>query len=341
MAVRIKSRIIVACAWLVLGAAMIMVPTLVAMNALRATLAGHPVNLILTVICLVIGVIGLAWGIGSLILGERYDQQDRSGRRPRQRTPEEISRQVKRRIALAVPAMTISLLLVGAVGYASPRVAVEPALGELRSDETVRVVDKLTWYELVPDRRDRYDNVIEATTGLVFYPGGRVDPQAYAAMLRPLADAGYLVAVLKVPLSLAMIDIDHARSVINVHPEVDAWAVAGHSLGGVAAASYVDSDDRVDGLVLYASYPSAKIKRDDFQALSLFGSADDQTTAARVDAAKELLPPKTRYVQLDGATHDVYGDYGGETGDAAADRNLRAVIIKETTALLKAIKPAP
>ncbi len=341
MGVRIKSRVVVACAWLLLGAVMIIVPTLIALHGLRATLVGHPVNLVLTVLCLAIGIIGVLWAVASLILGERYDQVDRSGRRPRRRTPEELEQQAKRRIALAVPAMVISLVLVIAAGYASPRPATEQALGELSSDEKVRVVDKLTWYELAPDKKDKYDNLIVPTTGLVFYPGGRVDPQAYAAMLRPLAEAGYLVAVLKVPLSLAMIDIGHARSVIDVHPEIGAWAVAGHSVGGVAAAAYVDGDERVDGLVLYAAYPSAKIKRTDFAALSLYGSADEETTPGRVDATQSLLPEKTKYVQLGGATHDVFGDYGGTTGDAATDQESRTVIVKETAALLESIKPAP
>jgi dienelactone hydrolase len=341
MGLRIKSRVVVACAWLVLGAAMIIVPTVIALNSLRATLVGHPLNLILTAICLVIGIIGVLWAVASLILGERYDEHDRSGARPRRRTPEELRQQSKRRIILAVPALVISLLLVIAVGYASPRVATERALAGLASDEKVRVIDKLTWYELVPDRRDKYDNIIEPTVGMIFYPGGRIDPQAYAATLRPLAEAGYLVAVLKVPLSLAMIDIGHARSVIDVHPGIDAWAVSGHSLGGVAAAAYVDDDERVDGLVLYASYPAAAIKRTDFTALSLFGSADEQTTPARVDATKSLLPEQTRYVRLEGATHDVFGDYGGAAGDGAADGKSRETIVKETAALLEAIKPAP
>lgn len=340
MGVRIKSRVVVACVWLVLGAAMIIVPVLIALNGLRATLVGHPVNLVLTVLCLAIGIIGLLWAVASLILGERYDQLDRSGPRPRRRTPAELRRQANRRIALAVPAMVVSLVLVIATGYASPRPATEQALRELSSNETVRMVDKLTWYELVPDRRDKQDNLIAPTTGLVFYPGGRIDAQAYAAMLRPLAEAGYLVAVLKVPLSLAMIDIGHARSVIDVHPGIGAWAVAGHSVGGVAAAAYVDDDERVDGLVLYASYPAAAIKRTDLATLSLYGSADEQTTPARVDATKDLLPEQSRYVQLDGATHDVFGDYAGGAGDGT-DQESRVTIVKETVALLEAIKPAP
>jgi len=340
MGARIKSRIVIACVWLLLGAAMVVVPVLIALNSLRATLAGHPVNLVLTVLCLAVGVIGVLWAVASLILGERYDQYDRSERRPRRRTPEEVRRRSKRRIGLAVPAMIISLLLLVATGYASPRAATEQALAGLGSDSTVRLVDKLTWYELVPDRRDKADNPIDPVIGLVFYPGGRVDAQAYAAMLRPLADAGYLVAVLKVPLSLAMIDIDHARSVINVHPEVQAWAVGGHSVGGVAAAGYVDTDERVDGLVLYASYPAAKIKTADLAVLSVYGSADEQATPTRVESARPLLPEQTKYVELPGADHDIFGDYT-PPGDGEPDPKLRKTIVEETIALLESIKPAP
>ena len=39
---------------------------------------------------------------------------------------------------------------------------------------------------------------------LAFYPGARVDPLAYAPVLAPVAEAGYLVVLLKVPSGIAL-----------------------------------------------------------------------------------------------------------------------------------------
>ena len=107
--------------------------------------------------------------------------------------------------------------------------------------------------------------IIKPTTGLVFVPGARVESRAYARVLRPLAEAGYLVAVLKEPFGFAIVDPDHGKKVLDLHPEIAHWVVGGHSLGGTVAASLADNDDRVEGLVLFASYPADPIIRNDLK----------------------------------------------------------------------------
>ena len=69
--------------------------------------------------------------------------------------------------------------------------------------------------------------------------------------------AGYLVAVLKEPFGLSILDTNHALTVLGVHPEITYWAVGGHSLGGVTAASMADDEEQITGLVLYGAYPGA------------------------------------------------------------------------------------
>ena len=44
----------------------------------------------------------------------------------------------------------------------------------------------------------------EAETGLVFYPGGRVSPAAYAPAAHSLAASGNLVVIVSMPLNLAV-----------------------------------------------------------------------------------------------------------------------------------------
>ena len=92
--------------------------------------------------------------------------------------------------------------------------------------------------------------------GLVFYPGARVDARAYQDILGPLANAGYLVVILKVPLGIALLDTSQARAAMDRHPGITSWAVGGHSLGGVSASTFAKSNPDVSGLLLFASFPA-------------------------------------------------------------------------------------
>ena len=89
----------------------------------------------------------------------------------------------------------------------------------------MRLADRLGWYELIPVRQDASGDEIRPTAGLVFVPGARIDSRAYANVLRPLAEAGYLVAVLKEPFGFSFLDADHGKKVLDVHPEITDWAV--------------------------------------------------------------------------------------------------------------------
>jgi hypothetical protein len=128
--------------------------------------------------------------------------------------------------------------------------ATNVALQALESDPQVVVGQRAGYITFLPVGQS-------PTTGFIFYPGGRVDYRAYAPVLRMIAQQGYFVAVVDVNLNLAFFEINAADAVISNHPEVEHWAVGGHSLGGVAASSYAAKHlEDVDGLVLWASYPA-------------------------------------------------------------------------------------
>jgi len=94
-------------------------------------------------------------------------------------------------------------------------------------------------------------------SGLIYYPGGLVDPEAYAVTARGIADAGYMVVVPKMPLNLAFMGVSRADGIREDHPEIDSWVIGGHSLGGAMAAEYAKNNvDSLDGLIMFASYPA-------------------------------------------------------------------------------------
>ncbi|BCW65978.1 hypothetical protein NicSoilB4_07410 [Arthrobacter sp. NicSoilB4] len=156
----------------------------------------------------------------------------------------------------------------------------------------------------------------KASAGLVFYPGARVDARAYQDILRPLANAGYLVVILKVPLGIALLNTGQARGAMDRHPDITSWAVGGHSLGGVSAAGFASSNADVAGLLLFASYPAESMTDSShLSVLSISGSNDGLTTPDKIAASKPLLPPATVYATVEGGVHAFFGDYGDQPGD--------------------------
>ncbi len=185
------------------------------------------------------------------------------------------------------------LLLVGFLGWLRPFEAGPDALAALHSDGIVSVVDTPTTIELSPVGTE------QPTVGLVFSPGARVDSRAYAALLRPIAEAGYLVVILKEPFGLAITQIGQAAGPIADHPEITTWAVGGHSLGGVSAASFAaDNPASVSGLLLWASYPN--------------GDLSTTTPAGRIDLRQQRRadhPGRHRKVEGQPAgRHHLHGD---------------------------------
>jgi hypothetical protein len=240
-------------------------------------------------------------------------------------------------------------LLVGALAWSRPYPASPVAVAAMRSADGVRVSDRLTWFEMASTARDDDDQVVRPTTGLVLVPGARVDPRAYAHVLRPLARAGYLVTVLKEPFGVSLINPGHPGRVMKAHPEIAQWVVAGHSLGGVTAASFADGSPTVGeapvaGLVLWASYPARTLQRADLTVVSVSAELDELTTPAEVAAAKDDLPPDTTHVVVPGAVHSWFGDYGDQPGDGTptGDRaEAQTQITRATRDVLAAVTPKP
>ena len=113
----------------------------------------------------------------------------------------------------------------------------------LHSSPTVSVVDGETLLQFVPTSSN-------SKSGLIFICGSGVSAHAYAPMLRPIAEAGYAVFVVKLPFRFAPLEsqkqsaVDRAISVIGAHPEIVQWVISGHSLGGALACRAAQSDPK-------------------------------------------------------------------------------------------------
>ena len=151
-------------------------------------------------------------------------------------------------------------------------------------------------------------------SGLIFYPGGKVEARSYLPLLRRVADGGVFAVLCEMPLNLAVLDLNAADRMIERFPRVRRWAVGGHSLGGSMATQYAaNNPGKVGGLVLLASYAPSALP-EGVPALAVYGSEDGVMNRDRYALALELLPEYEEVV-IPGGNHAKFGDYGPQSGD--------------------------
>jgi pimeloyl-ACP methyl ester carboxylesterase len=184
----------------------------------------------------------------------------------------------------------------------------------------------------------------EPSTGLIFYPGGRVDPRSYAPAAREIAAEGYLAVIVPMPLNLALLAPQRAESVIEAFPHVGRWAIGGHSLGGAMAARFAyQHPSAVEGLVLWAAYPakSNDLTDRDLAVVVIYGTLDGLATVDKINASRPLLPLGTRWVAIEGGNHGQFGWYGPQGGDNAATvsrETQQRMAVDGTVGLLESIR---
>lgn len=177
------------------------------------------------------------------------------------------------------------------------------------------------------------------TKGFIFYPGAKIEPEAYAPLCKAIAEQGYQVVIVPMTLNLATLSINKGDQVIDKYQSIDTWVVGGHSLGGTMAAKFASNNNEVDGVVLLASYPMGDELKDlGKDVLSVWGSKDGVLNYKDLISAKDNLPSDTTYVEIEGANHSQFGDYGLQKGDNDAIVSQDKQLSVTTKSILKFLK---
>lgn len=248
-------------------------------------------------------------------------------------------RKPRLRWQVVIPIALVILIIAGAIVAIRlrPYPPDQRALAALQSGNGITVTDTADLIAFTP--------TTPTDTGLIYYPGGLVDPRAYAVKMRGIAEQGYAVYIVKMPLNLAVLGVNRAADVITAHPEITNWAIGGHSLGGVMACNYVKNDAarRINALLFHASYcdTSASLAdRSDLTVVSLYATNDTLSTPGEVAESRGLLPQSATLIEIVGSNHAQFGDYGAQSGDGQATVSpdeATSQIVKESTALLAQI----
>lgn len=231
-------------------------------------------------------------------------------------------------VPAAIAAIVIVMLVYLMTGN---HAATQEARAALTSTDTVRVSETDQAIIFTPDEEG-------GKNGLVFYPGGKVDADAYAQFAHDVADEGVLCVIVKMPFDLAVFNSGGAKAVIDAHPEIERWYLSGHSLGGVMAADYAAKDSRVEGVAFLTSYPNSDLSNSNLRALSITASNDGVLDRVKYEQALPNFPADTILFEIEGGNHAGFGNYGAQDGDNEASippAEQQAVAARQITEWIK------
>ena len=177
--------------------------------------------------------------------------------------------------------------------------AEDAALEVLAQGSGIRVQDDLT----ILSPSDPTD------TAILFYPGAKVEAEAYLPLLDQIRQTGVTCILVHMPFRMAIFNANAAEEVMGQFPEYQHWYMAGHSMGGAMASQFAaDHPDEVDGLILlgaylYGDYPPEK-------TLTVYGSLN-QSVEDQIDYTENI-------VEIQGGNHAQFGNYGPQKGDLPA-----------------------
>lgn len=161
-------------------------------------------------------------------------------------------------------------------------------------------------------------------TAMIFYPGAKVEAEAYLPLLDQIRQTGVTCILVHMPFHMAIFDSNAAEDVISEFPDISHWYIAGHSMGGAMASKFAaDHPDEVDGLILmgayiYGDYPDEK-------ALTIYGSLN-QSVEDHIDYTENI-------VEIEGGNHAQFGNYGLQKGDPPGEISAEEQQAQTVTAI--------
>jgi pimeloyl-ACP methyl ester carboxylesterase len=214
--------------------------------------------------------------------------------------------------------------------------------GTLTSDERVEIVRGTDTINFRPRPDD------PARTGLIFFPGGLVAPEAYAPMARRIAEQGHPVVIVRLPFRTAptpayqAMVFETARDTMAASPRP--WTVGGHSRGAMIATRFAAGHaDRIAGLALVGTTHPREIDLSGLPicvpVVKISGTRDGVARQSESDRFRDKLPSHTGYVEIEGGNHTQFGYYRYQLLDRRATIDRESQQKQLVDGLLMVLQP--
>lgn len=171
-------------------------------------------------------------------------------------------------------------------------------------------------------------------TALIFYPGAKIEYTAYAPMFKDLSEKGIDCYLVEMPFNLAILGQNSADEIID-SGNYSHYFISGHSLGGAMAASYVNSTNKTDGLILFAAYSTCKIEK---PVLSIYGSEDKVLNKEKYSDSINFIDDNLTELEIKGANHAQFAYYGNQSGDGVAKISASSQQKQSASAIMEFIR---
>ena len=194
-------------------------------------------------------------------------------------------------------------------------------------------------------------NASSQPVGLIFFPGGMVQPEAYTPMARTIAEQGHNVFIVKLPFGSAPFEsqeadvMNQALEIMSSNESIQYWVVGGHSRGAAIASRFGSKYGAAfDGLILIGtSHPkdaAFDLSNSTLAVTKIYATNDGLASMDEVEANAIYLPASTTWVLIEGGNHSQFGYYGSQLGDdtATISREQQQELLVE--AILAALKIA-
>jgi len=214
--------------------------------------------------------------------------------------------------ALKIIGIAAIVLIVGGYAFLSWNAekslseALPEALALVESDTAVTATYDENWVVLKP-------NNVEPTVGVIVYPGAYCDVRGYGPLLRPMAEAGYLVIGAQMPFYFSIFAPNEADNIRAAFPEIEKWVIVGHSMGGAMAGMYGDNHrDDLAGIVFWDSYPPTSNDLSDIEipVMHIHRARPDGSLPQKFIDNAYLSPESATWVGVPGGIHMYFGAFG-------------------------------
>ncbi len=188
----------------------------------------------------------------------------------------------------------------------------------LQSDVRVVVAKTLECWTWAPAKQQ------DPATALLFFPGGGVDPVAYAPLARAVVAYGYAPYLVKSTGPIFSLErqrrdgIKLGKTILQAKANVQHWLAGGHSMGATLAAKMVyEEPQRFKALILLGTTHPRDFDLSNFpgEVTKVYASNDRVARQAKSEANKHLLPATTNWICIERGNHAQFGSFGQQFGD--------------------------